>query len=299
MTHRPTIEHAAGARAVADAPVQALVERADELAGRWAIALVAARPLDAMAEVPLEDIAREAPALCALLAQALASDDARARLLALTPVRARAGANAQQTPGALLARAAAARGAASAVADMEALRGVIWRAVLGELDEPATRLVGDLSDRLAFVCAELLGAALHRHELAGGAVSPPASPAAPSPAQVLYSSTPASRGRATAVLIDEHDDASAPNAGRSRQSAVTGGPSRTSDAARRAGGEEEATQRAHERQAPRARPWDTPLQRQAGAPAGADHSSRALAPDVADGEMTITRGQRSSLDRRT
>ena len=76
------IEHAPRARPVADAPVEALLARADDLARRWAIELILARPLAAMAEIPLEDLAREAPSLCAQVLRSLVSDAELQRLVA-------------------------------------------------------------------------------------------------------------------------------------------------------------------------------------------------------------------------
>src|SRR2546427_5204130 len=62
------------ARAVAAAPVDALLARADELARRWAIALILALPLERIGEFPLESFARQAPLLCAHVVRALQSD---------------------------------------------------------------------------------------------------------------------------------------------------------------------------------------------------------------------------------
>src|SRR5438132_984076 len=57
-------------RPVADAPIDGLLERADELAKRWALALVAARPLEAIGRLPLTEIAAMAPSLCASVLRA-------------------------------------------------------------------------------------------------------------------------------------------------------------------------------------------------------------------------------------
>src|ERR1700719_1815876 len=65
---------------VAGLPLESMLLRADELARRWAISLVLARPLDGLADVPLEDLAREAPALCAQCLRALESDEELDRL---------------------------------------------------------------------------------------------------------------------------------------------------------------------------------------------------------------------------
>jgi hypothetical protein len=43
---------------------------------------------------------------------------------------------------------------------VEALRGVLWETLIDQLSEPSAREVGDLADRLAYVCAEALSIAL-------------------------------------------------------------------------------------------------------------------------------------------
>ncbi len=53
------------ARPVADAPVAALTAAPDALARDWLVALLARVPLAGAAAVPVADLAREAPALCA------------------------------------------------------------------------------------------------------------------------------------------------------------------------------------------------------------------------------------------
>ncbi|HXM86105.1 MAG TPA: hypothetical protein VN889_00580, partial [Solirubrobacteraceae bacterium] len=99
MSDRPPIERIARARAVADAPVDALLANADELARRWLIALIAARPLEQIAELPLDALAAAAPELCEQLVRALASDAELERLLdgadGSTRERTHAGAAAQ------------------------------------------------------------------------------------------------------------------------------------------------------------------------------------------------------------
>src|SRR4029077_9311809 len=155
------IEHSPRARPVADAPVDALLVRADELARRWAIALLLARPLQEMVEVPLEDLAREVPALCAQAIRALDSDGELERLAA----GAESGSRGSAAWASRLAAPTGAPDARAAVYEVEALRGVLWEALLEELERPifghaSARLVADLSDRLAHVCATPLAAML-------------------------------------------------------------------------------------------------------------------------------------------
>src|SRR5436190_9440438 len=49
------------ARPVADAPVDALVAAAEDVAKAWVLELVAGAPLSAAGELPLGELAREAP----------------------------------------------------------------------------------------------------------------------------------------------------------------------------------------------------------------------------------------------
>jgi hypothetical protein len=185
---------------VADAPVDALLARADELAKRWAIAMIAARPLADISDVPLEDLAREAPGLCAQFVLALDSDAELRRLVARKEVRDRE----RATPAGRLAALARAPDASACAEQVEALRGVLWEATLGELRDPPARLVADLSDRLALVCATALAAALEERPVAQ-AEEVPSVPHAGAREQVLYRA-PQAAGRSGAVLVDERED---------------------------------------------------------------------------------------------
>ena len=172
------------ARAVADAPVEPLLERSDELARRWAVALIVELPLQRIGEIPLDGFAREAPLLCAQFVRALQSDAELAHLVA-PPEHGLARRGAQQSGGqhgepregddrnagagaAQAHRLGALTGAhegAAAVQTVEALRGVLWEALLDELrwpspDAGATRQVADLADRLGYVCSCALATAL-------------------------------------------------------------------------------------------------------------------------------------------
>jgi hypothetical protein len=157
MSRHPRSHPSPRARPVAEAPVGAPLERADELARRWAIALIQARPLEQIAELHLQTLAREAPALCAQVIRALESD---AELERLEGGGATAG-RGQSAPALDLAALTGARNSAvEAVEAVEALRGALWEALLAELRDPPARQVADLGDRLAYVCAMALAAAL-------------------------------------------------------------------------------------------------------------------------------------------
>ena len=141
---------------MAEASVDALLDRADEMATRWVIALILERPLSRIGELPLEDLARDAPALCGQLARALQSDAELERMAGSGAAGSREESASARKLGAL----AGATDATSAIQAVEALRGVLWEALLEELRDPPARLVADLADRLAYVCATALSATI-------------------------------------------------------------------------------------------------------------------------------------------
>jgi hypothetical protein len=156
------------ARPVADLPLDALVARDEELARRWAMTLLIGRPLDRMSEVPLEQLAREGPELCAQAIRALESDLELDRLTGAVAPSGR-GASA---PARRLAVIAGVHGVGEVVVAVEALRRVLWETMLEELrpgqlgwaspilDSSPARQLADLADRLACVCASLVAVAV-------------------------------------------------------------------------------------------------------------------------------------------
>ncbi len=184
---------------VAELACDASIARADELARRWAIALILARPLDGIGEIPLEDLAREAPSLCEQALRAMQSDGELERLTGRGAPTGRERSAAARR----LAAVCGARGPAALVEAVEALRSVLWEALLDELTEPSARLLGDVGDRLAYVCAAMLAAAVEA--LAPTAVagvddeSAEIEPRAPAAAE-LGGARSRSRG---AVIVDE------------------------------------------------------------------------------------------------
>jgi hypothetical protein len=288
----------ARARAVADAPAEALAARAEEIAQRWALALLGARTLGEMADVPLEDIARYAPALCMAAARSLSSEDELATLCAGI------GAPGERSSSALAALAALAAGwdAATAVEQVEALRGVIWRAALEELREPSARQVADLSDRLASVCATVLACALAerptaaREDLARPTFTAPRE-------QVLYTAPAPTPGAARALLIDERDEARRsvqPRAASRRDDrpAPPAGGGTSAHSHGRADSPSEPGESHASPTTPRPLPWDTPLQRSAvpsdiAPPAEGDGPAEAAEDPV----MRVRRGPGMPADR--
>jgi hypothetical protein len=135
---------------VADVPPAALADGQAPAKG-WLLALVAARPLCDAPALPVPDLARDAPALCAAVLRAVGSEAELRRLESegdLAGLAARAG------------ELAGASGPAGAVAAVAALRGALWEAVTATtapLDAPTTAA---LAERLAFVCDAVAAATL-------------------------------------------------------------------------------------------------------------------------------------------
>ncbi len=250
----------APARPVADAPAQELAERAEELARGWAFALLAAHPLHEMTAVPLEEIARHAPALCASVARALSSEDELRSLCADEP----------REPGALaLSALAATWDAPQAAEHVEALRRVLWEATREALADPAPREVADLADRLGAVCSALLRVALGPRPAGSRREQPRGSARSPGE-RVLYRAPRPSPERPGAVLIDEHQDAPQPSGAHAPVEA----PARVQPRA--------VETEAHA--APRPLPWDIPLQ------GGARSATAASARAQGDEVLRVTRG---------
>jgi hypothetical protein len=272
-----SLQPAVRARPVADAPVDALLGQADELARRWALALLVGRPLEEIAELPLGDFARSAPELSAELVRSLASDEALEHVTRGDRRGALAASLRTGPAGAL-------------VADIDALRSILWEAMLQQLRDPSVRVVADLADRLSYVCASATAAMLD--DQVEGAGAPAARASAPPPAHTqarVYAAATeppayvterrvAARGRA--VLIDELGQEPRPLApldelegehGRAPRESATpipsapreerepSAPSTPRPAPPRDPTLEPPQSPGSPRATPRARPWDTPL----------------------------------------
>lgn len=133
-------------RPLADAPVALLVTNSESIARAWLGELVVSQPLAASAELPVAQIARDGPALCANVAESLGDDAALERLSGARRLLRELGAS---DPTAI-------------VWAVEALRRVLWARLLDELDRPTVELASELADRLAHVCATLLDCGLYR-----------------------------------------------------------------------------------------------------------------------------------------
>jgi GGDEF domain-containing protein len=193
------------ARPLADLPIDDLAARGEELAKRWALALILARPLEQIAEIPFEEIALDGPSLCAQALRALEADSELSKLTGQGPPNGREG-------SALARRLAAIVGAgdvAGVVDAVEALRGVLWPALAEELGEADARLVGDVADRLAHVCAAILAVAVTTVQEAEKAADLSDDGAG---AASAGGGQPVARSGPRAVIVDELSSAPQPRA---------------------------------------------------------------------------------------
>jgi GGDEF domain-containing protein len=152
----PQRRSTARARAIADLPIDALVAGADDLARNWAIALIGSGPMDRLSGIPLGEISSKAPALCSQVLRSLQSEVELDRLTG----RGAPSGREQSAQARGLAAMVGAGDAEAAVDAVEALRGVLWEALLDELRTPAPRLVADTADRLGYVCSCALAVAV-------------------------------------------------------------------------------------------------------------------------------------------
>jgi hypothetical protein len=283
VSEGPPIGPIPRARAVADAPVDALLASAEWLARRWLLALIEARPLEQIAELPLAALAREAPALCEQIVSALASDSALERLLEAHASSTREGA---PPPIAARALALSSRDPSAIAASVEALRSVIWHQALVELRDPSTALVAELADRLAFLCATLLATALAVAGAESTVAPSGARGAAASAPRAPYRRSEPSLGRGGAVLIDELEDELRPLA------TSEPAPTTTAQAPAQARVQSPPAGAASEpaRRPPRgSRPWDTPLREEPSV------SGELQDGDVASGERAAASGEKPAL----
>ena len=189
---------------MAELSLDELHARADELTRRWAAALVLERPVERIGEIPLQRLARGGPALCAQVVRAIGSDAELERLLATGGGGGQGGSSLAAQVGEL----AGARDAGELVRVIEALRAILWEQLLGELHWPAfgrlpPRLLADLADRLAHVCASALEVALSRPAPAAARAPLPRLPRA----DVREDRTGPAPRPTSAVLVDERAEA--------------------------------------------------------------------------------------------
>jgi len=192
------------ARPVADAPVDALLGRSEDLAKGWLLALLEQAPLDSLPAILASELARDGPRLCDAIVRALADDTDLRRLEpggALEPLAARTGE---------LAGAATLEATMRAV---DALHAVVWSGVRETLPGPDPDQIAEIAERLALVTelvrvAALTGAAAATAAVERSAPQPapaqePAHEAEPGPRIVPpLRPEPAPVGRASAPVPD-------------------------------------------------------------------------------------------------
>jgi GGDEF domain-containing protein len=139
------------ARPVADAPIDALLLRAEDLAKGWLLALLEQAPLDDAPAILAADLARDGPRACEAVVRALADDGDLRRL----------------EPGGALERLVAQVGAFAGagsvdavVRAVDALSAVLWSAIRSELVYPDVDQVTELAERHALVMEHVRAAAL-------------------------------------------------------------------------------------------------------------------------------------------
>ncbi|MDQ6607772.1 MAG: hypothetical protein M3Z06_14650 [Actinomycetota bacterium] len=138
---------------MADAPVEALLARVDDLAKGWLLELVDQAPLAQAASILAGELASTGPRLCEAVIRALAADTALAAIEPggpLAPLAAQVG------------RLAGAEELADVSRAVDALMAVLWSAMRSELRDPEAELVSELAERLAHVIEAIRGAALAR-----------------------------------------------------------------------------------------------------------------------------------------
>jgi GGDEF domain-containing protein len=139
------------ARPVADAPIDALLMRAEDLAKGWLFALLEQAPLREAPAILAGELSRDGPRLCDAVVRALADDGDLHRIEAggvLEPLVAQAGA------------VGGGAGVSAASQAVDALHAVIWSALRSELADPDGEQVSDLAERLTLVIEHVRGAAL-------------------------------------------------------------------------------------------------------------------------------------------
>jgi GGDEF domain-containing protein len=141
------------ARPVADAPIDSLLLRSEDLTKGWLLALLEQAPLDDAPDILAADIAREGPRVCDAVLRAIANETDLRRLEpggALRPLAGRVG----ELSGAVTP-AAASRA-------VDALQAVLWTAVRDELRSPDPDMVSELTERLTLISELLRNASLER-----------------------------------------------------------------------------------------------------------------------------------------
>jgi GGDEF domain-containing protein len=159
------------ARPVADAPIDELLGRVEELAKGWLLALLERAPLERMPAILAGEMAIDGPRLFDAVVRAIGDEDDLRRLAeggALEPLAGRAGeiAGAGGSPG-------------ETAAAVDVLGEVVWAAVREELRVPEPEQVAELAERIGVIVGLVRAAALRRRGAAvvGASAESPEAPA--------------------------------------------------------------------------------------------------------------------------
>jgi GGDEF domain-containing protein len=154
------------ARPVADAPIDALLTRTEDLAKGWLLALLEQAPLDESPGILAADLARDGPRVCDAVVRAIA-DETDLRRLEPEGALERLVAGVGELSG-----ASGPEGASRAV---DALHAVLWSALRDELRSPDPDQISEIAERLALVIELVRGAVLRRWGEGHGAAQRPSS----------------------------------------------------------------------------------------------------------------------------
>ena len=159
------------ARAVADAPINQLLARLDELTKGWLLALLEHASLDDAPGILAADLPRDGPRVCEAVVRAL-GDDADLRRIEpdgqLELLVARTG----ELSGATTPEAS--------IGAVDTLEAVIWSAIRSELRDDDPDLLAEISERLSRIVG-LVRSAVLRGATSGAPASPPGTHLRPLP----------------------------------------------------------------------------------------------------------------------
>ena len=154
------------ARAVADAPINPLLARLDELTKGWLLALLERASLDDAPGILAADLPRDGPRVCEAVVRALAND---ADLRRIEP---------HGQLELLVARTGELAGATTpeaSIGAVDTLEAVIWSAIRTELRDDDPDLLAEISERLSRIIG-LVRSAVLRGAPSGATSGAPASP---------------------------------------------------------------------------------------------------------------------------
>jgi GGDEF domain-containing protein len=153
---RPDPPRRRRARPVADAPVDELLLRTEDLTKGWLLALLEQAPLDDAPGILAADVARDGPRVCDAIVRALADE---------TDLRRLEEGGALELLVAQTGEFAGAQGVAATSRAVDALGAIMWSALRDSLRHPDPEQVTELAERLSLVMELVRAAALRRLDL--------------------------------------------------------------------------------------------------------------------------------------